>query len=80
MKKLILLMVLFSLSCKKEEVKPIDNGNDVCKCGTIQSVSMYAPWQEFTFTIKNDCTGNLTEALNATYNEAGNKMCLAYKW
>jgi hypothetical protein len=49
-------------------------------CGEITNINSYAPFTEFTYTLKNKCTGNITTTNNATYYDYGNDMCLTYEW
>lgn len=49
-------------------------------CGEITNINQYYPDTFFTYTLKNNCTGNLTTTTNATYYDYGNDMCLTYEW
>ena len=81
MKKLtILLTVLILFSCQEEAIEPTPQPQTYCMCGEITNINQYYPSTEFTYTLKNNCTGNLTTTTNATYYDYGNDMCLNYEW
>ena len=81
MKKLtILLTLLILFSCQEEPIEPTPQPQTYCMCGEITNINSYAPFTEFTYTLRNNCTGNLTTTTNATYYDYGNDMCLTYEW
>jgi hypothetical protein len=84
MKKIIFILTIALFSCEKDNPEPITTvQNDCaepCKCGEITNINLYAPYEEFTYTLKNNCTGQISTALNATYYDYGLDMCLDYCW
>jgi hypothetical protein len=81
MKKLLILLLILS-SCQEEPIEPTPQPQTqtYCMCGEITNINSYAPFTEFTYTLKNNCTGNITTTTNATYYDYGNDMCLNYEW
>ena len=79
MKNLLILTLLILSSCQEETIEPTPQ-QTYCMCGEITNINSYAPFTEFTYTLKNKCTGNITTTNNATYYDYGNDMCLTYEW
>ena len=79
MKKLLILLLILS-SCQEEQIEPTPQPQTYCMCGEITNINQYYPDTFFTYTLKNNCTGNLTTTTNATYYDYGNDMCLTYEW
>jgi hypothetical protein len=79
MKKLLILLLILS-SCQEETIQPAPQQQTYCMCGEITNINQYYPDTFFTYTLKNNCTGNLTTTTNATYYDYGNDMCLTYEW
>ena len=80
MKNILILTLLILSSCQKEPIEPTPQPQTYCMCGEITNINSYAPFTEFTYTLKNKCTGNITTTNNATYYDYGNDMCLTYEW
>jgi hypothetical protein len=51
--KLLILISLIALSCKKDEIKP-NNPQEVCNCGLVVSDNV----QDYSVVIRNSCSGN----------------------
>jgi hypothetical protein len=48
--KLLILISLIALSCKKDEIKP----KEICNCGLVVSDNV----QDYSVVIRNSCSGN----------------------
>jgi hypothetical protein len=48
--KLLILISLIALSCKKDEIKP----KEICNCGLVLSDNV----QDYSVVIRNSCSGN----------------------
>lgn len=51
--KLLILISLIALSCKKDEIKP-NKPKEVCNCGLVVSDNV----QDYSVVIRNSCSGN----------------------
>jgi len=51
--KLLILISLIALSCKKDEIKP-NKPQEICNCGLVVSDNV----QDYSVVIRNSCSGN----------------------
>jgi hypothetical protein len=86
MKKIltISIVLLASVSCKKSNPQPTAQtqpsmGVVVCNCGEITNINQYVA-EYFTYTVRNECTGNDTIVNNSTYYDYGLNMCFQQQW
>lgn len=84
MKIIIYILLIGLLSCEKDNPQPVEptpsDCAEPCKCGEITNINQYYPDTFFTYTLKNNCTGETTTATNSTYYDYGLDMCLDYCW
>jgi len=85
MKKIILaISLLIFASCEKNNPQPTQQATEptvtVCNCGEITNINQYYPNTFFTYTVRNECTGNDTIVNNANYYDYGLNMCFQNQW
>lgn len=73
-------VLFFFASCEKEEAPPNEPINTGCNCGEITNINQYYPNTFFTYTVKNECTGNDTIVNDAVYHDYGLNMCFNQSW
>ena len=70
-------------SCQKSNPQPTQAPTEpsivVCNCGEITNINQYVA-EYFTYTVRNECTGNDTIVNNATYYDYGLNMCFNQQW